>query len=648
MTRSSVTPQTSSPASRFGLSGGIFRRGQNRKVQRNLDQLIHHVRQLSLSLRNCSADQLQTETASVQAALLSGRTLTQPEVLVSATALATEALRRAHQVELYDVQLLAAMQLAFGRIVQMLTGEGKTFVAIAGAAMLAFHGRGVHVMTPNIYLAERDHQAAAEALQHLGLSVGLTPEQGEPAAKKQAYDCDVTYGTGHEFGFDYLRDQLTLRAAGTEPLGQRILQQLQGEVAVGRTTMQRGLRYAIVDEADSVMLDDAVSPLVLSQAAPGEAPDAIVHRRALKLASRLQPKQHFVLNETTGLLRLTEVGRNLCYSDDVEIPSTALLRPWTAYVEQALRAGRLFRKDVHYVVREQEVRIVDQTTGRIFEDRSWQDGLHQAIEAREGVPITPEKSALARISRQRFFRLYDNLCGMTGTALGCEKEFQQVYRCPIVDVPLHRPGRRVVHEPRYFASRDSKLRAVAADAIRRHQAGQPVLVGTQSIADSESLVQLLRPQIPGLQVLNGLQDSAEADIISQAGQPSAVMIATNLAGRGTDIHVPDSALACGGLHVIVVECQLSGRMDRQLIGRSARQGQPGSAQVFVSAEDYLLSRFGPWLSAAIRRESDEHGEAHADFRKPLLRLQQAAEKQQFLTRVQLLRSDSQHDQFWQK
>lgn len=626
----------------------LLHRRRRRRGGQQPDPRIEHVRKLSATLRDCSADELIREAHTIRAALHRGQTLAEPEVLVAATALAVEALRRGHAVELYDVQILATLQLTGGRIVQMQTGEGKTFVAIAGAAVLALHGRGVHVMTPNAYLAERDHASAEQALLHLGLTAGLTPEQGDPEDKKRAYDCDVTYGTGHEFGFDYLRDQLALRQQTSEPLGQSILRRLRDPTPVRRATLQRGLRFAVVDEADSVMLDDAVSPLVLSQAVPGDAPDAAAHRLAATLASQLQRDEHFHWNPTSGQLRLTDAGRNRCYEDDIDVPTAVLLRPWTSYVEQALRALYAFRKDVHYVVSDSEVRIVDQTTGRIFEDRSWQDGLHQAIEAREGIPITPEKAALARISRQRLFRLYDRLCGMTGTAVGCEAEFQKVYGCSVSDIPLNRTSQRRLSPTRYFATRDAKLDAVATDAIVRHRSGQPVLIGTQSIADSEDLARRLSAAGVEFQILNGLQDAAEADIVSQAGQPSAVTIATNLAGRGTDIDVPPAALRCGGLHVIVAECQLSGRMDRQLIGRSARQGQPGSAQIFVSADDALISRFGPWLAAAIQREADNSEEAMADFSKPLRRLQRLAEKQQFLARMELLQSDTKHDALWQK
>lgn len=614
-----------------------------RNAKTDARSLIPHIRDLSASLSTCTTSELHAEAASVRGEIAKGSQMTSPDVLVAGISLAAEALRRALSVNLYDEQLMAVIKLSQGDIAQMQTGEGKTFAAIATAAHLALAGQGVHVMTPNSYLAERDCEKAKPVLQELQMTVGLTPDQGETADKRAAYDCDVTYGTGHEFGFDYLRDQLTLREEAAATLGTRLLQDLFTEGPGQRTTMQRGLVYAIVDEADSVLIDDAGSPLVLSMATPGQTPDLRAHTTAKAVADVLLVDDHFKQNDTTAGIKLTPEGLNRCYEDDIEIPTSVLLRPWTAYVEQALRAKYIFQRDVHFVVLEDEVRIVDETTGRIFEDRSWQDGLHQAIEVREGLTVTPEKESLARITRQRFFRLYQNLCGMTGTAIGCEPEFQHVYRSKVSEIPLRLPSQRAILSTRFFASLDHKHAAIVSEIQRCHARSQPVLVGTQSINDSVSIARRLDEVGLPYQLLNGLQTAEEADVVSQAGQASAITISTNLAGRGTDIDVPDDVLKIGGLHVIVAECQLSGRMDRQLIGRCARQGTPGSAQTFVSAEDPLLIRFGRWLSSAIVREAESSGESLADFTKPLTRLQTAAEKQQFLARAELLKQDISRD-----
>ncbi len=618
-------------------------RRRTKRRSRDVDGIIPLIRSLSQKLSDCTADELKSETNSVREEVRRGTLCTAPEVLVAGIALAAEALRRSHGISLYDVQLQAAIHLAHGRIAQMQTGEGKTYVAIVAATHFALAGLGVHVMTPNSYLAERDCESAEAVMAHLGMTVGLTPEQGETEAKRSAYNCDVTYGTGHEFGFDYLRDQLTLRSEAKAPLGSRLLRDLRADGEVPRVTMQRGLVFAVIDEADSVMIDDAASPLVLSMSASGVAPDLEAHQAASQVAEALSEDADFRCDPATGRISLTEAGRNRCYHEEVVVPARVLQRPWTSYIEQALRAKYLFRRDVHYIVTDDEVRIVDQTTGRIFEDRSWQDGLHQAIEVREHLTVTPEKESLAQITRQRFFRRYRNLCGMTGTAIGCEPEFIHVFRCDVAAIPLNRPPQRKILPTRFFTSRNAKLDAIAAETSRRHSTGQPVLIGTQSITDSEEVAARLNQLGLEFELLNGLQTSEEADIVALAGQRSAITISTNLAGRGTDIAISGEVHDLGGLHVIVAECQLSDRMDRQLVGRCARQGQPGSAQTFVSAEDAVIVRFGAWLGDAIRREAGDAEEAQADFSKPLARLQKAAEKQQFLARAELLRQDIARD-----
>lgn len=566
------------------------------------------------------------------------------ESLIHGLALATEALRRSKGIRLYDVQLLAVLTLVQGSIAQMQTGEGKTFVAIATAAVLGLRGKGVHVMTPNSYLAERDCSEARPVLSVLGMTVGLTVEQDSNENKYQAYCCDVTYGTGHEFGFDYLRDQVALRQQAARLPGSQILAQLQATEFPERETIQKGLHYAIIDEADSVMIDDAGSPLVLSASVPGEAQDAEIHRLARQLVPHCQPDTHFQVDSSTGNLRLLPEGMKLADAAFDGVSARRLIRPWREYLQQALRAEHLFRNDVHYTVQDDKVKIVDSSTGRIFDDRSWQDGLHQAIQAKEGLLIEPEMVALARISRQRLYRQYDFLCGMTGTAVGCETEFRKIYRRSVKAIPLHRPSLRITLPMRCFATREARFQAIRDDIRLRHPTGQAVLVGTQSIADSEILSTMLTQTGLPHQVLNGLQTIEEARIVANAGRKRAITLATNLAGRGTDIAIEDDVLAAGGLHVIVAECQISSRMDRQLTGRCARQGQPGSCQTYVSAEDDLLRKHGEWLAAAICRDARADGEAVSSFEPAVRRVQAAAERQQFLSRLNLLHQETQVDQ----
>ena len=606
-------------------------------------ELIPHIRALTESLHSLSLEQLQNEVQLVRREMARGQTPTAPHLLIAGLALVAEALKRAINVNLYDVQLLAAIAMTRRCIAQMQTGEGKTFVALTAALHLSLTGRGVHVITPNIYLAERDHHLASKVAAPLGISVALLPEREDASKKTPAYDADVTYGTGHEFGFDYLRDQLTLRERSQQQLGDRLLNNLRQKSTSRRDTMQRGLAYGVVDEADSVLIDDAGSPLVLSFGSNQPAPDADTHLIAKALAEVLQPELEYIVEASSGRVALTEAGVLRCHAKDVAIPVLQLARPWTEYVQQALRARRLFRRGVHYVVQDDEVRIVDETTGRIFEDRSWQDGLHQAIEAAENLPITAEKQAIAQITRQRFFRLYENLSGMTGTAVGCERELSDVYTLTVEPIPLRVPSQRNVLPTRFFIDNSSKYQAIAQDVLLVQQLGRAVLIGTRSISDSEIIAAKLASLNIECQLLNGLQDAGEADIVSRAGHPGSVTIATNLAGRGTDIHLHSEVRANGGLHVIVAECQTSSRMDRQLIGRCARQGDPGSAQAYASAEDHLIALHGPWLVDAMIREVDANGEVDADFSSQLKRIQMSAERQQYASRINMLRRDIARD-----
>ncbi len=562
---------------------------------------------------------------------------------VQAFAFMREAIRRIRGVELYDEQLRAALILAKGRVAEMQTGEGKTLACAPAAYLHGLTGRGVHVATPNAYLAHRDFELLAPAFQLLGCPAGLLPERDSAERKRAAYLCDVTYGTGYEFGFDFLRDQLSMRQAASQALGQMLWDKIRGSDRQTSGTTQRPLYCAVVDEIDNVLLDDAGSPLVLSETADQEAPDSAAHQLAHRIAPRLESGRHYQFDASSGCLQVTDAGVERVHAADVDVPVSVLLRSWTEYVEKALLAALLFRRDVHYVVIDGTVQIVDASTGRIFTDRTWQDGLHQAIEAREGVRITAEKHALAQITRQRFFRLYERLCGMTGTASGCEREFRQVYGLQVRAVPLRAPCRREILPTRFFANATAKWQAVARSVAQLHAARRPALIGTRSIDDSERLASLFRQCGLGCELLNGRQDAAEADIVARAGQPGAITIATNLAGRGTDIQLDSEVARLGGLHVVVGECHDSRRVDRQLIGRCARQGDAGSAQTLFSADDSLIQRFGPWLAEAMRRHAGPDGEVPFDLSRQVRRLQALAERQDYAARCALLRRDRSRD-----
>lgn len=559
--------------------------------------------------------------------------------LKRAFALVCEAARRVLGIDYYDVQVLAGLALSRRCIAEMQTGEGKTFVAAFPAFFFALAGRGVHVMTVNAYLSNRDCELLRPLYELLGMTVGNLKSEDPPDAKRAAYRCDITYGPGYEYGFDYLRDQAALLARQKLVLGEAFLGKLRGSEPQTEQVVQARRAVAIVDEVDSVLLDEATSPLVLAEGLnqPAEHPE--IYTNALAVARQLVEGVDFVVNSVSRLLVLTDNGTRNVEREVHALRLRGLQRPWACYVEQALRAERLFRRDREYVVDDDKVHLVDEATGRIFSDRTLRQGLHQAIEAKENVPITSEQRPLARISRQRYFGLYDALCGMTGTASGNEREFWSVYRLPVVRVPLRRPVRRHAMPHRFFGDQRAKWRAIAesVDVVRRK--GQPVLVGTRTIASSQHLAGLLESAGIPFQLLNGMQDAEEAEIIARAGHASHVTVATNMAGRGTDIQLGPGAEHQGGLHVIVSEPHESARVDRQLVGRAARQGDPGSCQTFVAADDPLILMHGPALGQRMKRIANAYGEVDVDLTAEIARLQRKAERRGFAHRKQVMAHD---------
>jgi preprotein translocase subunit SecA len=570
-----------------------------------------------------------------------GARLLAPEILVPAFALVSEAVRRTIGLRLYDVQLLAALALARGAIAEMQTGEGKTLAAAAPAMLHALAGRGVHVMTVNSYLAQRDFQLLAPVFQRLGLSVGLLEARASQEAKVAAYACDITYGPGYEFGFDYLRDQAALLWRGGGRPGSPC-EQLPAwqDARVADRGVQRGHAFAIVDEIDSVLIDEATTPLILSEGPAELAADEGVYRAALEVAGQLTAGVDYAIDHATMQVRLSAEGTSRVVARLPESASLleALARPWTEYVEQALRAN-LLQNDVDYVVDKRRVVLVDQSTGRLFPDRSWRDGLHQAVEVKEGLAVTAENRPVVRIARQQYFRLYQGLCGMTGTATGSETEFWRLYRLQIVVIPLRTPCRRVTPPVRYFANEGTKWDAIVATVAEVYKTGQPILVGTRTIEKSELMARRLAANEIPYRLLNGRQDASEAEIIATAGQAGTVTIATNMAGRGTDIRLGPGVDQLGGLHVIGTEMHESARIDRQLIGRSARQGDPGSCQCFVSADDPLISHHAAWLGARMQRWADGRGEVGGDLAGEITRLQRRVERRNYARRRGLLAHD---------
>jgi preprotein translocase subunit SecA len=531
---------------------------------------------------------------------------------LDALALVTESVRRTHGLTAHGVQLRAGLALSNGALVEMATGEGKTLAALLPAFCFALRGRGTHVATVNSYLAERDADFARPVFDRLGLTVGFLRENDPSISNKRAaYACDVTYGVGTEFGFDYLRDQLAIRAAGrTEPRFHEILLRRHPAKPALR---QRGLAFAVIDEADSVLLDEARSPLIISlgERRPSATPE--IYHLADQVAAELKERTHFSRDPRTHRLTLTPDGERFSFTRLTDAALLQLRRIWPQYLEQALHVRHQLRRDVHYVVAEDRAMIVDEFTGRLCPDRTWRDGLHQAVEARVGVTITEENFSEATISRPAYFQLYERACGLTGTAAEAAAELRQTYSLHTVIVPPHRPCQRLLLPDRVFTTRAAKHAAIAREVVARHATGQPILIGTRTIENSEALVEALIPLGLILRVLNAKQDAEEAAIIERAGDPGAITIATNMAGRGAHIPVPAESVKVGGLHVIGLERHESARVDRQLIGRAARQGQPGSAQFFLSLEDDLLVRHNPTIAArlALTARADELPDRHA-------------------------------------
>jgi preprotein translocase subunit SecA len=423
-------------------------------------------------------------------------------------------------------------------------------------------------------------------------------------------------------------------------LGRQFRSALHGEKPATVQTVQRGLAVAIIDEVDSVLLDSSTSPLLLSLGPEDARQEVLAHHLAQSVARQLVRDVDFFQDTTSGLVSLTEAGTKKVFGCTFELPRHGLCRPWSIYVEQALKAEHLLRKDVEYVVQAGKVLLVDECTGRIFSERRWRDGLHQAVETKEGLAVNAENRPVARISKQRYFSLYGRLCGMTGTAQESAREFWSIYGLHVVVIPPRRPCRRKTYPARLFGSADAKYVAMVREIQRIHRERQPILVGTRTIESSERVARLLDASGIPYRILNGKQDLTEAAIIAQAGEVGAVTIATNMAGRGTDIHLRPGAADLGGLHVIAAEPNESVRVDRQLVGRAARQGDVGSSQIFISAEDPLIVKFAPALGRLLQGLSGERGELIVDLSQEVTRLQRRVEWTQYLSRRRLLRNDN--------
>lgn len=567
---------------------GVFGDAQ-KKVLKRLYKKTVQVGELEPRYSAMSDDELKEQTNILKSKLKTGSQKELDAILNDAFAVAREASKRILGMRPYDVQLIGGMVLHEGCVAEMKTGEGKTLVAMLPAYLNALTGKGVHVVTVNDYLAQRDAGWNAPVYHFLGLSVGVIVNQAsyvydpeyineehddermqhlKPATRKEAYAADITYGTNNEFGFDYLRDNMV-----SEPQFLR----------------QRGLNFAIVDEVDSILIDEARTPLIISAPA-GDNPDA--YYQFAKVVAELTPED-YVFDEKRRSVTLTDSGvekvQNLLGVKNLYSTKHTRL---VYHLEQALRAQVIFKRDKDYVVTNSgDVVIVDEHTGRLMQGRRYNEGLHQAIEAKEGVAVKQESMTLATISFQNFFRLYNKLSGMTGTAFTEAEEFQQIYALDVIQIPPNRPIQRVDKDDLIYRTEAGKLKAIAKEIKKYHDRGQPVLVGSASIAKNEEIARYLDSQGIKYELLNAKNNEREATIVAKAGEKGAVTLATNLAGRGTDIKLGEGVKELGGLVVIGSERHDSRRVDNQLRGRGGRQGDPGTTQFFVSCEDDLMRIF---------------------------------------------------------
>ncbi|AWB46220.1 preprotein translocase subunit SecA [Paenibacillus sp. CAA11] len=550
----------------LGLVKKIFGDTNERDVKR-LMKTVDLINTLEPKFTALSDEQLQAKTVEFRERIDKGETL--DDLLPEAFATVREASKRVLGKRHYDVQMIGGMALHEGRIAEMKTGEGKTLVGTLPVYLNALLGKGVHVVTVNDYLAQRDSAEMGQIYSFLGLTVGVNLSGMEHADKQEAYACDITYGTNNEFGFDYLRDNMVLYK---------------------EQMVQRPLYFCIIDEVDSILIDEARTPLIIS----GQAQKSTeLYYAADRFVKRLTAEEDFTVDIKVKAVSLTEKGvakaekafgiENLYDHSNVTL---------NHHIVQALKANAIMRRDVDYVVTEDEVVIVDEFTGRLMAGRRYSDGLHQAIEAKEGIEVQNESMTLATITFQNYFRMYRKLAGMTGTAKTEEEEFKKIYGLEVLQVPTNRPNRRVDMADIVYKSEQGKFRAVVEEIAKRHANNQPVLVGTVSIENSELLSEMLKRKGVKHKVLNAKYHAEEAEIISRAGEPGAVTIATNMAGRGTDILLGDGVSELGGLHIIGTERHESRRIDNQLRGRAGRQGDPGSTQFYLSMGDELMRRFG--------------------------------------------------------
>ncbi len=536
---------------------------------KQIEKKIQPVLDLEETYKNMTDEELKAETPRLREKLANGAT--EDDIFVEAFATAREACRRVIGQFPYKVQLIGAAVMCGGDIAEMKTGEGKTLTSVMAAYLNALSGKGVHVVTVNEYLSQRDAEWMGEIHRFLGLTVGLNLRQLSKAQKRAAYACDITYTTNSELGFDYLRDNMVTRVE------ERVM---------------RGTNYALIDEVDSILIDESRTPLIISG---GQKQTANLYLQADRFVKKLKADEDYEVDVKSRSVQLTENGiakaeRVFKVQNLYNLEHTALLH----HINTALKANYVMTVDIDYVVDEEddEIVIVDPNTGRLMKGRQWSDGLHQAVEAKEGISIKQETTTLATITYQNFFRLYNKLSGMTGTAKTEEEEFLEIYNMYVYEIPTNKPVERIDYPDAIYGTKKAKYTALVDEVVERHAKGQPVLVGTIAVETSELISKYLKERKIPHEVLNAKNHAREAQIISNAGRKGAVTIATNMAGRGTDIKLGEGVRELGGLCVLGSERHESRRIDNQLRGRSGRQGDPGMSRFYVSVQDDLMVRFG--------------------------------------------------------
>lgn len=539
---------------------------EQHRTLKKYTKMVDQINELETIFEKYTDEELRAKTISFKEQLAEGKTI--DDIKFEAFAVVREASKRVLGMRHFDVQLIGGLVLLEGNIAEMTTGEGKTLVASLPSYVRALEGKGVHVITVNDYLARRDCEIIGQIHTFLGLTVGLNVPMMKPEEKTAAYQADITYGVGNEFGFDYLRDNMVPHPS---------------------QKVQRPYHFAILDEADSVLVDEARTPLII---AGKTQVSQELHYVCAQLVKRFKEDEHYLFDPETKAVSLTDAGIDRIEAgfgiDNLYDLDHQMLYH---YVIQGLRAAIMLKRDVDYIVRDGKIELVDQFTGRILEGRTYSDGLHQAIEAKEGLTVTEENKTQASVTIQNYYRMYPMVSGMTGTAKTEEKEFRDVYGMQVVPIPTNKPKIREDLTDRVYASHEHKYEAVAEEVARIHATMQPVLIGTTSIAQSEAVASYLDQKGLAYQLLNAKSEEQEAQLISLAGQKGQITIATNMAGRGTDILLGDGVKELGGLYVIGTERHESRRIDNQLKGRSGRQGDPGKSQFFVSIQDDIVKRF---------------------------------------------------------